>query len=164
MRANAAQITSLTIAYSTVYSGSDQRKHQSSPSLASVRGIHRWPVNSPKNCQLRGKCFHLMTSSWCMAYECQNMLSVTTKDQSSALLTLCQGTPPADSLHKGTVMLKAFPCHVAIMISQLPCWSSFENTWCHGRYIIRRAKRLLGLVEGSLLSWVWHHINTHHQV
>ena len=42
-----SQITSLTFVYSTVYSGTDQRKHQSSPSLAFVRGIHRWPVNSP---------------------------------------------------------------------------------------------------------------------
>ena len=42
-----SQITSLTIVYSTVYSGADQRKHQSSASLAFVRGIHRWPVNSP---------------------------------------------------------------------------------------------------------------------
>ena len=33
--------------YSTVYSGVDQRKHQSSASLAFVWGIHRWPVNSP---------------------------------------------------------------------------------------------------------------------
>ena len=33
--------------YSTVYSGADQRKHQSSVSLAFVRGIHLWPVNSP---------------------------------------------------------------------------------------------------------------------
>ena len=30
----------------TACSGTDQRKHQSSASLASVRGIHRWPVNS----------------------------------------------------------------------------------------------------------------------
>ena len=37
-----SQITSLMI----VYSGADQRKHQSSASLAFVRGIHRWPVNS----------------------------------------------------------------------------------------------------------------------
>ena len=59
----ASQITSLTIVYSTVYSGADQRKHQSSASLASMRGIHRWPVNSPTKGQWRGKCFHLMTSS-----------------------------------------------------------------------------------------------------
>ena len=47
MSAMASQITSLTIVYSTVYTGADQRKHQSSASLAFVRGIHRWPVNSP---------------------------------------------------------------------------------------------------------------------
>ena len=42
-----SQITCLTIVYSTVNSGADQRKHQSSASLAFVRGIHRWPANSP---------------------------------------------------------------------------------------------------------------------
>ena len=47
MGAMASQITSLAIVYSTVYLGADQRKHQSSVSLAFVRGIHRWPVNSP---------------------------------------------------------------------------------------------------------------------
>ena len=41
MRTMASQITSLTIAYSTVCSGADQRKHQSSASLAFVRRIHR---------------------------------------------------------------------------------------------------------------------------
>ena len=42
----ASQITSLTIAYSTVFSCADQNKHQSSTPLAFVRGIHRGPVNS----------------------------------------------------------------------------------------------------------------------
>ena len=42
-----SQITSLTIVYSTVYSGVDHRKHQSPTSLAFVWGLHRWPVNSP---------------------------------------------------------------------------------------------------------------------
>ena len=42
----ASQITSLTIVYSFVYSDADQRKHQSSASLAFVRGIHQGPVNS----------------------------------------------------------------------------------------------------------------------
>ena len=36
----ASQITSLTIVYSTVYSDADQSRHQSSASLAFVRGIH----------------------------------------------------------------------------------------------------------------------------
>ena len=43
MGAIASQITSLTIVYSIVYSDADQRKHQSSASLAFVRGIHRRP-------------------------------------------------------------------------------------------------------------------------
>ena len=59
----ASQITSITIVYSIVYSNADQRKHQSSASLDFVRWIHRGPVNSRTNGQLRGKCFHLMTSS-----------------------------------------------------------------------------------------------------
>ena len=44
-----SQITSASIffVYSAVCSGTDQRKHQSSASLAFVRGIHRLPVNSP---------------------------------------------------------------------------------------------------------------------
>ena len=46
MGAIASRITSLTIVNSTVYSDADQRKHQSSASLAFVRGIHRGPVNS----------------------------------------------------------------------------------------------------------------------
>ena len=60
----AFQITSLTTVYSTVYSGSDQRKHQSSASLAFVWGIHRDRWIPRTKGQLRGKCFHLMTSSW----------------------------------------------------------------------------------------------------
>ena len=46
MSATTSQITSLTIVYSPVYSGTDQRKHQSSASLAFVQVIHRGPVNS----------------------------------------------------------------------------------------------------------------------
>ena len=42
----ASQITILTIVYSTVYSGADKRKHQSSVLLAFVWGIHQWPMNS----------------------------------------------------------------------------------------------------------------------
>ena len=34
------------IVYSSIYWGTYERKHQSSASLAFVRGIHRWPVNS----------------------------------------------------------------------------------------------------------------------
>ena len=65
MSAMASQITSLTIVYSTVYSGADQRKHQSSALLALCVEFtgDRW-IPRTKG-QWRGKCFHLMTSSCC---------------------------------------------------------------------------------------------------
>ena len=46
--AMASHITNIAVVYSTVYSDVDQRKHHSSTSLALVRGIHRWPVNSTR--------------------------------------------------------------------------------------------------------------------
>ena len=61
-----SQITSLTIVYSIVYSDADQRK---------IKAPRHWPLCGeftadrwiPRtNGQLRGKCFHLMTSSWYM--------------------------------------------------------------------------------------------------
>ena len=53
MGAIASQITSLTIVYSTVYSDADQRKHQSSASLAFVRGNS--PVSGEFPAQMASK-------------------------------------------------------------------------------------------------------------
>ena len=53
----ASQITSPTIVYSTVYSGADRRKHQSTASLACVRGIHWSLVNSPHKWPVMQKMF-----------------------------------------------------------------------------------------------------------
>ena len=47
MTTMASLITSFTVVYLIVYSNADQWKHQCSALLAFVRGIHRWPVNSP---------------------------------------------------------------------------------------------------------------------
>ena len=57
MGAMVSQITSLTIVYSTVYSGADQRKRQSSASLAFMQGIPRGPVNSPHKWPVTRKMF-----------------------------------------------------------------------------------------------------------
>ena len=70
MTTMASQITSLAVVYSTVYSDADQRKHQSSTSLAFVWGIHRDRWIPRTKDQLRRKCFHLMTSSWCRKRYC----------------------------------------------------------------------------------------------
>ena len=57
MGATASQITSLTIVYSIVYSGTDEVKHQNSAPLAFVRGIHRSPVNFPHKEPVTRKMF-----------------------------------------------------------------------------------------------------------
>ena len=60
MTVMASQITGLTIVYSIVYSDVDQRKHQSSASLAFVWGIHRGPVNPPHKWPVTRKMFPSM--------------------------------------------------------------------------------------------------------
>ena len=57
MTAMASQITDVSIVCSTVCSGADQRIHQNSASLAFVRGIHRWPVDSPYKGPVTQKMF-----------------------------------------------------------------------------------------------------------
>ena len=69
----ASQITSLTIVYSTVYSDEDQRKHESSASLAFVQGIHREPVNSPRKLSVTPKMFpfdDVMREVWPFVLTC----------------------------------------------------------------------------------------------
>ena len=53
----ASQITSPSIVCSAVCSGADQRQHQSSATLAFVKRIHRWPVNSPHKGPVTPKMF-----------------------------------------------------------------------------------------------------------
>ena len=53
----ASQIPSLTIVYSTGYSDANQRKHQSSASLAFVKRIHWWPVIFPHKWPVTRKIF-----------------------------------------------------------------------------------------------------------
>ena len=54
----ASHITGASIVYSTVCSGADHRKHQSSASLTFVRGkFHLWLVNSPHKGPVTWKMF-----------------------------------------------------------------------------------------------------------
>ena len=68
MSAVASQITDVPMVCTTVCSGTDQRKHQSSASLAFVRGIHRWSVNSAHKGPVTRKSLHLITSSWKLSF------------------------------------------------------------------------------------------------
>ena len=51
------KIIGVSILYSSVCSAADQGKHQSSASLAFVKGIHRWPGNSPHKGKVTPKMF-----------------------------------------------------------------------------------------------------------
>ena len=115
MGAIASQITSLTIVYSIVYSDADQRKHQSSASLAFVRGFigERWIPCT--NGQLRGKCFYLMTSS---------------RDDKNEPVTTCFYNPSMNNLEDDLILgnYSTFPS-MALPYSHFIIW------YCGYRYI-----------------------------
>ena len=90
MGSMASQIISLTIVYSTVYSDADQRKHQSSASLAFVWGIHRGPVNTPHKWPVTRKMFpfdDVIMSAF------TNMVYSKTKHNSSRQINRDYGSP-----------------------------------------------------------------------
>ena len=57
MGAMASELTGVSIVYSTVCPGADQKRHQSSASLVSIRGTHRWLLNSPYKGPVTRKMF-----------------------------------------------------------------------------------------------------------
>ena len=110
MSAMASQITGVTILYPNFCSGANQRKYQSFALLALVRGIYRWPVNSPHKgpvtrkmfpfdnvimwCLLWGQSLHnrlRLFLSWCMRYRVE--LDRDTQKVSSTLYTKPTGHP-----------------------------------------------------------------------
>ena len=117
MRAMASQITSVSIVYSNISSGANQRKHYSSASLTCVRGIHRWPTNSPhKGPVTRNKCpFHDIIRSisakpcaW-FSWVCLSIVITSVKcelvqlnNPNSRLLHWCWGTAEGYGLNRRT--------------------------------------------------------------
>ena len=95
MDAMVYQITSLTIVYLIVYSGADQRKHQRSASLAFVRGIHRWPVNSSHKWPVPRKMFPfddvIMRSGSTMALTMQDICVLVFHEEVPVILVLING-------------------------------------------------------------------------
>ena len=98
MSAMASQITGVTIVYSTVCSGTDQRNHQRSVSLTFVRGIQQWPLNSPHKWPVMHKIFTfddvIMINQIC--WSLARLTDFIVKHDMgihSTLLTLCVGNP-----------------------------------------------------------------------
>ena len=72
MSAMTSKITGISIVWRTVWSGTHERKHQSSASLAFVRGIHWWSVDSPHKRPVTWKVFPfddvIMSWHWCVPH------------------------------------------------------------------------------------------------
>ena len=107
----ASQITGVAIACTTVCSRAEQRKIQSSASLAFVWGIHRWQVNSPHKGSVTRKMFPFndVIMSWSCSKKLSRVASIIVLgllcidivnswrlrdiERFSALLVLCAGNP-----------------------------------------------------------------------
>ena len=109
MSTMASQITSLTIVYSTVYSGADQRKHQSSASVAFVRGIHRWPVNSPHKGPVTRKMFLF---DGVIMNNCWNNIAMYT---SNSMASYREISPRLQSHEKNVYAFRALFAHESAM-------------------------------------------------
>ena len=155
--ATASQITSVSVIYSMVCSGTDQRKHEISASLAFVRGIHRWLVNSLHKGPVTRKYFLLMTSSWCACFVgytvCTSptlIVTVTSCDLKSLCLVqfsdqILQGTDPGCcwlSYINDTAAQSPTPWLCAVVLlydawnaytiatGSLPTFAIQERRWC----------------------------------
>ena len=148
MSAMTSQIVNLTIVYSIVYSDPDERKHQSSASLAFVWGIHRGPVNSPHKWPVTRKMFpfddvimdnHIDVIMSAMTSQIVNLTIVYStvysdayqrKHQSSASLAFVRGIHrwPVNSPHKGPVTRKVFPFDDDIIENIFAVWHRRELT------------------------------------
>ena len=109
----ASQITSVSIVCWTVCSGTDQRKHQSSASLAFVGGIHRWPVNSLHKGPITWKLFPF--------------------DDVIMLMALCEVNPLVISelpLQRASNAENLFD---TLLLSWISCWT---NNQVHGYWLV----------------------------
>ena len=133
----ASQITSLTIVYSTFYSGADQRKHQSSASLAVVRGIHRnsphkWPVTRemfPFDDVIMDLGTPSVNSPQTSLHRIPRRLSNDDRNNPSCMTTFHLGQPAMWTrkgkvrarLIKSTHLLR-FPLSLPCIILRIRCW------------------------------------------
>ena len=152
MGAIASQITSIAIGYSTVYSGAHQRKHQSSASLAFVRGIHRWSVNSPRKWPVMRKMFQF--DDVIMTF----LIIVNGAVEAFANIFPKQGTilgSPRRIRRKPNKTTQQLKCwiyasneflHINLVSSEWWSWSTRKHTLSTWSYV-------LGIFEQKLKAW-----------
>ena len=145
----APQITSLAVVYSTVYSDADQRKHQSSASLAFVWGIHRDRWIPRTKGQLRGKCFHLMTSS-CLSL---SGISPGVGSANGGRLLLCNPSSHCPSPYSEIIIGKTFTTSLTNSRSR-----KSRNCTIVLQFLFKNAYELLNQGTLKILSLYKNHI------
>ena len=130
MGAIASQITSLTIVFSIVYLDTDQRKHQSSASLAFVRGIHRRPGNSPHKWPVTRKMFPFDDVIMCDSGTACKETSQTWVDETSKRGPLRDRHTDTDLIHKSQNAPVPYP---AMLHSKQKC-AHFCSEWSIAGY------------------------------
>ena len=149
MSAMASQITGVLVVYSIVYSCADQRKHQSYASQAFVRGIHRWPVNSPHKGAVTWKMFPLDDA----ILRCNDMYFKVYKHE-RLLLTQCGLMPANGNLSLGINATKTNVCDILFAITISPYNNrSFKRVACK---ISPRRSRMCDW--NSRHQFVWSHM------
>ena len=127
MGAIASQITSLTIVYSTVYSDADERKHQSSASLAFVWGIHRGRVNSPHKWTVTRKMFPfddvIMICTVLVPYTGMQVNLFIVPDNTDKLTT---GTVSLQKTSQACLLGSHRHCKLATNITVIPWWAQWR--------------------------------------
>ena len=129
----ASQITSLPVVCSIVYSDVNQRKHQSSASLAFVREIHRGPVNFPHKWPVTRKMFPfddvIMTLPHLQkAVLCYRSYRNTNESGYSIASFICvvQNSGPVNMVKSwyevSFVNFELYAIHVIIVFHKIPCY------------------------------------------
>ena len=129
----------VSIVYSTVCSNADQWKHQSSTSLAFVRGIHRWPVNSPHKWPVTRKMFPFDDVLWLPSTRGVTMMDVSKVERHrqswfkpmSILVTdnYCGTMPRKVTHHFLVTKLKMTHPIWTIVLQRCVCSGSYGGRW-----------------------------------
>ena len=136
----ASQFVSVSIICSPVCSDADQRQHQSSASLAFVRGIHRGPVNSPHKWPVTRKMFPfddviMVSMSW--RHHVSLLWSVS-PTYLTTLYSFCTLSSAADwRLRKRPQNFRSLYLSRCNNLPPLSCCcrcSSYSRSWCSLRH------------------------------
>ena len=143
----ASQINGVSMVYLTGCSGADQRKHRNSASPTFVRGIHRWPVNSPHNEPVTRKMFPFDDVIMChLVFHLSYVLSIHKSINLPIKPSFIHSYPCDDKY--GTIR------YIKTWLGKL--WAGILSTWhtnaiaCENMYIFRH--RVIEILFGRTVN------------